>query len=57
MQTLHNETQTLLQEAKHTLKDIITKGLNNIENKLTESKDEIKDNIGALRYCYVITYF
>ncbi|XP_060819929.1 centromere-associated protein E isoform X2 [Bombus pascuorum] len=49
MQTLHNETQTLLQEAKHTLKDIVTKGLNNIENKLTESKDETKDNIGALR--------
>lgn len=57
MQTLHNETQTLLQEAKHTLRDIVTKGLNNIENKLTESKDETKDNIGALRYCYVITYF
>ncbi|XP_050594423.1 centromere-associated protein E isoform X1 [Bombus affinis] len=49
MQTLHNETQTLLQEAKHTLKDIVTKGLNNIENKLTENKDETKDNIGALR--------
>ncbi|XP_006623666.1 nucleoprotein TPR isoform X1 [Apis dorsata] len=49
MQTLHNKTQILLQETKHTLKDIVTKGVDDIENKLIETKNETKDTIGALR--------
>lgn len=49
MQTLHNETQTLLQEAKHALKDVVTKGISNVESKLTETRNETKDTIGALR--------
>ncbi|KAK1132155.1 hypothetical protein K0M31_016283 [Melipona bicolor] len=49
MQNLHNETQTLLQETKYALKDIVTRGVNDIENKLMENKNETKDTIGALR--------
>lgn len=49
MQTLHNKTQILLQETKHILKDIVTKGVDDIENKLIETKNETKDTIGALR--------
>lgn len=49
MQTLHNETQTLLQEARHSLKDIVTRGIDDIEGKVTESRNEIKDTVGALR--------
>lgn len=54
MQNLHNETQTLLQETKYALKDIVTKGVDDIENKLMENKNETKHTIGALRYCYII---
>lgn len=49
MQTLHNKTQILLQETKHILKDIVAKGVDDIENKLIETKNETKDTIGALR--------
>ncbi|XP_061936369.1 uncharacterized protein LOC108003013 isoform X2 [Apis cerana] len=49
MQTLHNKTQILLQETKHSLKDIVTKEVDDIENKLIETKNETKDTIGALR--------
>lgn len=57
MQTLHNKTQILLQETKHILKDIVVKGVDDIENKLIETKNETKDTIGALRYFYTIIYF
>lgn len=57
MQTLHNKTQILLQETKHILKDIVAKGVDDIENKLIETKNETKDTIGALRYFYTIIYF
>ncbi|XP_054015103.1 cytotardin isoform X2 [Hylaeus anthracinus] len=49
IQTLHNETQTLLQESKHVLKDVVTRGINDIENKLIETRNESKDTVGALR--------
>ncbi|XP_076663281.1 uncharacterized protein LOC143366259 isoform X2 [Andrena cerasifolii] len=49
LQTLHNETQTRLQEAKHNLKDIVTKGINDIDDKLMEAKNDTKETIGALR--------
>ncbi|KAK9307505.1 hypothetical protein QLX08_002137 [Tetragonisca angustula] len=49
MQNLHNETQTLLQETRYALKDIVTRGVNDIENKLMENNNETKDTIGALR--------
>lgn len=49
MQTLHNETQTMLQEVKHTLKDIVTKSINNIEDRITETKEETKESVTALR--------
>ncbi|XP_076753038.1 uncharacterized protein LOC143424686 isoform X3 [Xylocopa sonorina] len=49
MQNLHNETQALLQETRHALKDIVTKGLNDVEHKVVKAKDETKDTIGALR--------
>ncbi|OAD57557.1 hypothetical protein WN48_01735 [Eufriesea mexicana] len=49
LQILHNETQMLLQETKHALKDTVTSGVNDIENKLTKTKDETKDTIGVLR--------
>lgn len=49
VQTLHNETQTVLQEAKHELKDAIARSAGNTEDKITEGKDETKDSITALR--------
>ncbi|CAK9811078.1 hypothetical protein ANTPLA_LOCUS6830 [Anthophora plagiata] len=49
IQSLHNETQTLLQETEHTLKESFTKGINVIENKLVETKNETEDTIGTLR--------
>ncbi|XP_029052429.1 centromere-associated protein E isoform X2 [Osmia bicornis bicornis] len=49
MQSLHNEIETLLNETKHDLKDVVTKGITAMENKLTETKNETKDTIGALR--------
>ena len=56
MQNLHNETQTLLQETRYALKDIVARGVNDIENKLMENNNETKDTIGALRYCYIIHF-
>lgn len=49
MQTLHNETQAMLQEAKHELKDIVTRGIDNIQDRITEGKEETKDSVEALR--------
>ncbi|TGZ53630.1 centromere-associated protein E isoform X1 [Temnothorax curvispinosus] len=49
VQALHNETQAMLQEAKHALKDIVTRGIDNIGDKITESKEETKDSVAALR--------
>ncbi|XP_034183451.1 uncharacterized protein LOC117605823 isoform X2 [Osmia lignaria lignaria] len=49
MKSLHNEIETLLKETKHDLKDVVTKGITAMENKLTETKNETKDTIGALR--------
>lgn len=49
VQTLHNETQTMLQEVKHTLKDIVTRSINNIEDRITEAKEETKESVTALR--------
>ena len=49
VQMLHNETQAMLQETKHALKDIVTKSINNIEDKITETKEETKDSVAALR--------
>lgn len=49
VQTLHNETQTVLQEAKHELKDTIARSAGNVEDKITEGKDETKDSVTALR--------
>ncbi|XP_033340577.1 uncharacterized protein LOC117228729 isoform X1 [Megalopta genalis] len=45
----HNESQILLQEAKHTLKDVVTKEINDLENKLEKAKVETKETIGSLR--------
>ncbi|XP_076661505.1 uncharacterized protein LOC143365317 isoform X2 [Halictus rubicundus] len=45
----HNESQTLLQEAKHALKDVVTKGINDLEDKLEKTKVETKETIGTLR--------
>lgn len=49
VQALHNETQAMLQETKHALKDIVTQGINNIEDRITEGKEETKDSVAALR--------
>ncbi|XP_023288663.1 centromere-associated protein E [Orussus abietinus] len=49
VQLFHNETQMTLQEAKHALEDIVTRGVNGIESKVAENKEEAKDNIEALR--------
>lgn len=49
MQTLHNETQTVLQEAKHALKDIVTRGIDHITDGVKEAKEETKDTVTALR--------
>ncbi|EGI64829.1 hypothetical protein G5I_06728 [Acromyrmex echinatior] len=49
VQTLHNETQATLQETKHALKDVFTRGINNIEDRITESKEETKDLVTTLR--------
>lgn len=46
---LHNETQVMLQETKHALKDIVTRVVNNIEDRITETKEETKDSVAALR--------
>jgi len=49
MQTLHNETQTMLQETKHTLKDILIRNMDDTENKITEATEETKNSVTALR--------
>lgn len=49
MQALHNETQVMLQETKHALKDIIAQGIDNIEDRITEGKEEMKDSVAMLR--------
>lgn len=49
MQALHNKTQAMLQETKHTLKDIVVNSIDNIEDKITETKKETKDSVSALR--------
>ncbi|XP_072766357.1 uncharacterized protein [Anoplolepis gracilipes] len=49
VQALHNETQAMLQETKHALKDIVTNSMNNIEDRITEAKEETKDSVAALR--------
>lgn len=49
MQALHNETQAMLQETKHALKDIVTLGIDNIQDRITEGKEETKDSVAALR--------
>ncbi|RLU20715.1 hypothetical protein DMN91_007328 [Ooceraea biroi] len=49
MQTMHNETQTMLQETKHALKDILTRNMDDTENKIAEANMETKDSVTALR--------
>ncbi|XP_011143316.1 kinectin isoform X2 [Harpegnathos saltator] len=49
VQTLHNETQTMLQETKHALKDIVTRGIDHITDGVMEAKEETKDTVTALR--------
>lgn len=49
VQALHNETQVMLQETKHALKDIIAQGIDNIEDRITEGKEEMKDSVATLR--------
>ncbi|XP_070158533.1 putative leucine-rich repeat-containing protein DDB_G0290503 isoform X2 [Polyergus mexicanus] len=49
VQMLHNETQAMLQETTHALKDIVTRSINNIEDRITETKEETKDSVAALR--------
>jgi len=49
MQTLHNETQTMLQETKHTLKDILIHNMDDTENRITEATEETKNSVTALR--------
>ncbi|XP_032662987.1 uncharacterized protein LOC116840426 isoform X3 [Odontomachus brunneus] len=49
IQTLHNETQTMLQEAKHALKDIVTRGIDHITDGVKEAKEETKNAVSALR--------
>ncbi|XP_011261945.1 centromere-associated protein E isoform X2 [Camponotus floridanus] len=49
VQMFHNETQTMLQEVKHALKDIVTRSINNVEDRITEAKEETKESVTALR--------
>lgn len=49
MQALHNETQAMLQETKHALKDVVTQGIDNIQDRIMEGKEETKDSVAALR--------
>jgi len=49
MQTLHNETQTMLQETKHTLKDILTRNMDDTENRIAEATEGTKNSVTALR--------
>lgn len=49
VQALHNETQAMLQENKHVLKDVITRGIDNIEERIAEGKEETKDSVAILR--------
>ncbi|KAK2579555.1 hypothetical protein KPH14_010854 [Odynerus spinipes] len=46
---LHNETEMLLQETKHTIKDIIVRESNDIQNKILKNGEEAKDTVEALR--------
>lgn len=46
---MHNESQAALQETKHFIKDIVTRGIVGIEEKLMQSKDETKDTVSELR--------
>lgn len=49
MQTLHNETQTMLQETKHTLKDALARNMQETGNRITEVDEETKNSVMALR--------
>ncbi|XP_076228588.1 uncharacterized protein LOC116426366 isoform X1 [Nomia melanderi] len=49
IQALHNESQTLLQDAKHSLKDVVVERINNVEKKLIQTKNETKEIIRSLR--------
>ncbi|XP_015604031.1 uncharacterized protein LOC107271934 [Cephus cinctus] len=49
VQTLYNESQMSLQETKHTLENVIQRGIDGVGNKVSESKEEVKDTVSALR--------
>ncbi|XP_043277573.1 kinesin-related protein 9 [Venturia canescens] len=49
LKSLHNESQSALQEAKHFIEDIVTRGIVSIEDKVMQSKDETKDTVSELR--------
>ncbi|XP_036142603.1 centromere-associated protein E [Monomorium pharaonis] len=49
IQTIHNETQAMLQETKHVLKDTVTRGIEDIGDRIMEGKEETKDSVTALR--------
>lgn len=49
IQNSHNETQTVLQEVKHALKDMVTRGIDHITDEVKEAKEETKDAVMALR--------
>lgn len=50
LQTMHNESQMILQETRHSLKDAIAQGNEGIESKMAENKEEAKDSLTSLRY-------
>ncbi|XP_012223947.1 putative leucine-rich repeat-containing protein DDB_G0290503 isoform X2 [Linepithema humile] len=49
VQTLYNETQIALQETKHTLKDFLIRGVDDIGDRITEVKEETKNSVTELR--------
>ncbi|KAI4501614.1 hypothetical protein M0802_003491 [Mischocyttarus mexicanus] len=49
LRKLHNETESLLQEANYLIKDIIVKESIDIKDKILKSKEESKDTVESLR--------
>lgn len=48
-QALQNETEMLLQEAKHAIEDIVIRESNNIQSTIFKSAEKAKDTVEALR--------
>ncbi|XP_014215326.1 uncharacterized protein LOC106644383 [Copidosoma floridanum] len=49
VQTMHNETQMSLEEARHALQDAVVQGNEGIATRMSENREEARDSVTALR--------